>query len=182
MNRIVAPDELITKAAPRSGGLRLSASSTGVNSPAARLSPRARALLLKALLVKATLDLLFVSALAITTSYTLFHPHFQGSLDYADARSVRGWVVDRSDPSRAVEVQLFVDGRFVASAYADRPRPDVSERGFAPDERHGFVFDLDPPLAGQRVARVYAVHESGGGTLKTLRQIGEARGFKVDGN
>lgn len=179
MKHVVAPDEEVRKAAPRKGGLRLSARDEEVRG-AARLSPRARALLVKALLVKATLDLLFVSALAVATSYTVFPPHFQGSLDFADARSVHGWVVDRSNPARAVEVQLFIDGRFVASALADKPRPDVSDKGFAPDERHGYVFSIDPPLTGEHVARVYAVHASRGGTLRTLRQIGEARKFTVE--
>lgn len=178
MKSIVASDEETTKAAPRKGGLRLSSRARDESvSKAARLTPRARALLIKALLVKATLDVLFVSVLAVAASYIVFHPHFQGSLDHADARSVHGWVVDRSDPGRAVEVQLFIDGRFAASALADQPRPDVSNKGFAPDERHGFVFKLDPPLSGEHVARVYAVHASRGGTLRTLRQIGEPLKF-----
>ena len=65
-----------------------------------------RARLTKLLLAKLTLDILFVAALAVYTYTVAFLPFYSGSLDYADGRSVRGWVVDRSEPGRAVEVQL----------------------------------------------------------------------------
>ena len=139
---------------------------------ASALAPAARRRLATLLLAKLTLDLLFVAALAVYTHAVAFHPFFSGSLDSADSSSVRGWVVDRARPGAAVEVQLYVDGRFVSDSLADQPRPDVSAKGFAPDERHGFVFALDPPLGGEHEARVYAVHASRGGARHTLQQIG----------
>lgn len=139
-----------------------------------------RARLLKLLLAKLTLDLLFVAALAVYTHAVAFHPFYSGSLDYADSRSVRGWVVDRAEPALAVEVQLYVDGRFAAAALADAPRPDVFEKGFAEDERHGFVFNLGPVQAGEHEARVYAVHASRGETRRTLQQIGGVLRFTVN--
>jgi len=139
----------------------------------APLAPAARKRLTTLLLAKLTLDLLFVAALAVYTQAVAFHPFFSGSLDYADAESVRGWVVDRAASEMAVEVQLYVDGRFVADRLADEPRPDVSAKGFAPGERHGFVFRLAPPLAGEHEVRVYAVHASASGTRRTLQQIGK---------
>lgn len=143
-------------------------------------APAARRRLQTLLLAKLTLDLLFVAALAVYTHAVAFHPFFSGSLDSADAAGVRGWVVDRTQPGAAVEVQLYVDGRFVSEALADRPRPDVSAKGFAPDERHGYVFTLDPPLvSGGHEARVYAVHASRGGARRTLQQIGSAFRFTV---
>jgi len=139
---------------------------------ASALAPAAPGRLATLLLAKLTLDLLFVAALAVYTHAVAFHPFFSGSLDSADSSSVRGWVVDRARPGAAVEVQLYVDGRFVSDSLADQPRPDVSAKGFAPDERHGFVFALDPPLSGEHEARVYAVHASRGGARHTLQQIG----------
>jgi hypothetical protein len=149
----------------------------------ARVDARAaarRARLTRLLLAKLTLDLLFVAALAVYTQAVAFRPFFSGSLDYADSKSVRGWVVDRSEPSAAVEVQLYVDGRFAAAALADEPRPDVSEKGYAEDERHGYVFSLGDMKAGEHEARVYAVHASRNGARRTLQQIGRALRFKAE--
>jgi len=137
-----------------------------------------RARLTRLLLAKLTLDILFVAALAVYTHAVAFRPFYSGSLDYADGRSVRGWVVDRSEPRRPVEVQLYIDGRFVAAGFADRPRPDVSEKGYAPDERHGFAFDFERPLYGEHEARVYAVHASRGDTRRTLQQVGSPLNFE----
>ena len=136
-----------------------------------------RARLTRLLLAKLTLDLLFVAALAVYTQAVAFRPFYSGSLDYADSKSVRGWVVDRSEPAAAVEVQLYVDGRFAAAALADEPRPDVSQKGYAEDERHGFVFNLGHTEAGEHEARVYAVHASRNGARRTLQQIGGALRF-----
>jgi hypothetical protein len=148
----------------------------------ARVDARAaarRARLTRLLLAKLTLDLLFVAALAVYTQAVAFRPFYSGSLDYADSKSVRGWVVDRSEPAAAVEVQLYVDGNFAAAALADEPRPDVSEKGYAEDERHGYVFNLGGMKAGEHEARVYAVHASRNGARRTLQQIGGALRFTV---
>ena len=139
---------------------------------AAALAPATRRRLTTLVIAKLALDLLFVAALAVYTHAVAFHPLFSGSLDRADSQSVRGWVVDRAQPERAVEVQLYVDGKFAADGLADEPRPDVSAKGYSQDEHHGFVFKLDPPLTGEHEARVYAVHPSRGGTRRTLQQIG----------
>ena len=167
--------------APRAP-LHMSESQPAPASPRAEtaaLTPAAARRVTTLVIAKGALDLLFVSALAVGFSYFAFHPHFRGSLDHADARSVRGWVVDRARPERPVEVQLYVDGRFVAAALADRPRPDVHARGYAPDERHGFVFDLGDSLqgGGEHEARVYAVHSSDDGERRTLQLVGRPLRF-----
>jgi len=180
-----------TEAAPERGGLRLFASPAGGGGSAdarpaeeaeggrapaedvgAGPAPAARARLVRALLVKGTLDLLFVAALAVAAHYVAFRPSFRGAFDRADVRSAAGWVVDRATPDRPVEVQLYVDGVFVAGGPADEPRPDVAAAGRAPHNRVGFSFRFDPPLSAGAEARVYAVTTSAGGARRTLRQIG----------
>ena len=146
---------------------------------AAALAPRTRRRLTTLVIAKLALDLIFVAALAVYMHAVAFHPLFTGSLDRADSESVRGWVVDRAEPERAVEVQLYVDGKFYADDFADEPRPDVSAKGYSQDEHHGFVFKLDPPLAGEHEARVYAVHASRGDSRRTLQQIGSAFAFNA---
>ncbi|HYP52542.1 MAG TPA: hypothetical protein VEQ42_03325, partial [Pyrinomonadaceae bacterium] len=142
--------------------------------------PRARRERLARLLVgKSVLETLFVVALATGFHYAAFNPHFRGSVDRADARTVEGWAVDESAPDARVEVQLYLDGRHAGVRLADRPRPDVRDAGRARDERHGFSFDTPPLAPGEHEARVYAVHASGAGRRRTLRQIGPALRFTV---
>jgi hypothetical protein len=175
MRDAVALEDTDTETGGREAGLRVP-----FPAHAAALSHAASRRLTTLLFAKLALDLLFVAALAVYTHSDAFHPLFSGALDNADGSSVRGWVVDRARPDAPVEVQLYVDGKFVSDAPADQPRPDVSAKGFAPDERHGFVFTLDPPLRGEHEARVYAVHASRGGARRTLQQIGSPFRFTAN--
>lgn len=172
MSEAAVEEQTDTEAEGNEPGLRVP-----FPSHAEGLAPAARRRLTTLVIAKLTLDLLFVCALAVYHHSVAFHPFFSGSLDQADGRSVRGWVVDRARPESAVEVQLYVDGRFVADGFADQPRPDVSAKGYASDERHGFAFAFDPPLVGEHVARVYAVYPSGADSRRTLQQIGSAFRF-----
>lgn len=188
MTDAAAREPTDTEAGDATPGLRVSVSGrtggAGAEGPqgggvAAGLRPGARPRLVNLLLGKAALDLLFVCALAAGFHYAAFRPSFRGALDHADAQGVRGWVVDKSEPGRRVEVQLYLNGSFAAAATADEPRPDVYAAGFAPDERHGFVFPLGPRPAGEYEARVYAVRESGAGRRRTLQQIGHPARFRA---
>ena len=176
MRDAAAFEQTDTETEGREAGLRVP-----FPAPSGSLAPTARGRLTALLFAKLTLDLLFVAALAVYTHAVAFHPFFSGSLDSADGASVRGWVVDRERPDAAVEVQLYVDGKFVADVLADQPRPDVSEKGYAPDERHGFVFLLEPELYGEHQVRVYAAHPSRGETRRTLQQIGSSLSFAWKG-
>ncbi|HZT58305.1 MAG TPA: hypothetical protein VFA21_06700 [Pyrinomonadaceae bacterium] len=174
MSDAAVEEQTDTEADGDEPGLRVPFPSTSTE-----LAPAKRSRLTTLVVAKLTLDLLFVCTLAVYSYAVAFHPFFSGSLDTADGRSVRGWVVDRARPESAVEVQLYVDGRFVADGFADQPRPDVSARGYASDERHGFVFNFDPPLVGEHVARVYAVYASRADSRRTLQQIGSAFRFNA---
>jgi hypothetical protein len=146
------------------------------------VAPRARARLTNFLIAKSILEALFVGALAVGFYLTAFTPFFRGSLDVADAGHVAGWVVNQAEPQSRVEVQLYIDGRFVGNSTADLPRPDVKAAGRAVDENHGFAFETPTLSAGQHEARVYAVHMSGGGQRRTLQLIGKPLVFNVAPN
>lgn len=143
------------------------------------LSPAQRKTLTNFLLFKSVAEALLVTALAVGFYYDAFNPFFRGTIDVVNAGQVAGWAVDESRPAARVEVQLYVDGRFVASQLADQPRPDVLAANRATDERHGFVFNLPPQTAGEHEARVYTVHASGDGVRRTLQLIGRPVGFSV---
>lgn len=152
--------------------------------PAASISfhlpPQGRRRLTNLLIGKLLLEALFVCALAVTFHFLAFHPFFRGWLDHADAQTVWGWAVDAAQPAARVEVQLYIDGRFVASRLADDARPDVLAARHANDERHGFVFATPPLAPGEHEARVYVVHESARGTRRTMQQLGAPKRFRVE--
>jgi len=156
--------------APTKSGLPLSRSTKS-------LVPRARRALVAAVAMKLTLDLLFVCALAVYAQTISFGPHFDGALEYADGRVARGWVrhLDDDNLSDAVEVQLYIDGRFAAAGYSDSP----FEHGTAPAERLGFNLSFGQLPPGEHEARVYAVSASRGVARLTLRQIGGPLRFVV---
>ena len=147
-----------------------------------RLTAEGGARLSRALAAKSVAEVLFVAALFAAFSYAHFHPKFRGVVDVADARTVEGWAVDDAERDRRVEVQLFIDGQFVAQRRAELPRPDVLAAGRASHAEHGFRFET-PPLAVREAeyeARVYALHAApGDGERRTLNQIGKALRFRV---
>src|SRR5918911_3396444 len=123
-----------------------------------------RARLTQLLIAKSVVEALFVASVAVSFYYLSFSPHFRGWSDVADAFSVAGWAVNESAPGAPVEVQVYIDGRFVADGLADRPRPDVLKAGRSTTELCGFQFETPPLAAGEHEARVYAVQASAGGT------------------
>ena len=86
----------------------------------------------------------------------------------------------RVDQTTKDEIQLFIDGKFVADSLADRSRPDVVAAGWSKDEWHGYTFQLTSLDGGLHEARIYALHDSGDGVRKSLQLVGEPIGFSVD--
>lgn len=124
---------------------------------------------------------LSAGAYAVWTEYAAFPPHFRGFGELTPHGEVAGWAVDGSRPWARVEVQLYVDGRFVAHGAASLPRPDVVAAGRAADENCGYSFALPLLPGGDHEARVYALHSPGsGGRLRTLTQLGHALRFTTD--
>jgi SAM-dependent methyltransferase len=87
---------------------------------------------------------------------------FAGFVDQWDGRSMSGWAVDRTRPEAACEVDVYVDGRFVARTRADVPRPDLAE--VSPrDQRKGFLLELPPEARNGSRFEVYF-----GGTMERV--------------
>ena len=143
------------------------------------VAPVGRARLTNFLIGKSVIEALFVGTLAVGFYLTAFTPYFRGTLDYADAQRVAGWVVNQADMQSYVEVQLYIDGQFAGHRMADQSRPDVKAAGRAERENHGFVFETPSLTEGQHEARVYAVHMSGEGQRRTLQLVGKPLSFHV---
>ena len=130
------------------------------------------------LIGKSILETLFVGALAVFAFLTVLPPTLHGWGEVTES-GVAGWAVNNGSPWERVEVQLFIDGHFFTTAVADQSRPDVSAAGWALDEWHGYSFAIKSLDAGTHEARVYAMHDSGNGTRKSLQLIGKPILFVV---
>jgi hypothetical protein len=128
--------------------------------------------LVNLLIAKSIIETIFVGALAVIVYTRAFPPTFRGWGEaVAASQSISGWVVDDADPWRRVEVQLFVDGKFVGTQVAQSSRPDVVKTGWAKDEWHGYNFVVSDLGEGVHEARVYALH--GNGERYTLQLLGD---------
>ena len=143
----------------------------GGGGPGIRVSGR----LVKLIAAKLALDLLFVCGLAFYTHSVTFERGFEGALEHVDGRGARGWAADLEQPGEPVEVQLFLNGEFVASATATEARPDDASSGPSGSVRRSFVIEFY--RTGEYEARVYAVREGRGGARRVLQQIGEPKRF-----
>lgn len=139
--------------------------------------------LVNILIGKAIIETLLVGALAVGFYITAFPPTFHGWGEaQIQSRSIAGWAVNNASPWQRVEVQLFVDNKFVAAGLADQSRPDVRDAGWSQDEWHGYRFQLDDFAPGVHFAKVYAVHQSGSGARYTLQVLGDPIMFGVAGD
>ncbi|HEX7315207.1 MAG TPA: hypothetical protein VF297_14870 [Pyrinomonadaceae bacterium] len=120
-------------------------------------------------------------AYAVWVEYSSFPPHFRGFGEVTRRGEVAGWAVDVTRPGARVEVELYVDGRFVAHGVASLPRPDVVAAGRAQDPDCGYRFPLPALAVGAHEARVYALHAPGGAAdRRTLKQLGDPLRFETD--
>jgi hypothetical protein len=134
------------------------------------------------LIAKSMAEALLIAAVSVGFYFVTTNPYLRGVLDYADNQTVAGWAVDEGQPAARVEVQLYIDGIFVADQAAAEFRPDLRAAKRAGDDWHGFVFKLPPIPPGEHEARVYAAHASGAGARRTLQLIGKPLRFRVTGS
>ncbi len=137
--------------------------------------------LVNLLIAKAILDTIFVSAIAVAVYMNAFPPTYHGWGEaISGSQTIAGWVVSDSEPWRPIEVQLFIDGKFVGTQIAQSSRPDVSAAGWAKDEWHGYNFVVPMLSVGMHEARVYALHSSRNGGRYTLQMLGDPIRFEVN--
>jgi len=127
-------------------------------------------------------EALLITAVAVGFYFATSNPYLRGVLDRADSQTVAGWAVDEAHPSARIELQLYIDDKFVSDTATDQFRPDVHEAKRAEDDWHGFVFQTPRLQTGEHEARVYAVHSNGAGARRTLQLIGKPYRFRIEVN
>jgi hypothetical protein len=70
---------------------------------------------------------------------------FVGAIERCTERTVRGFLANPHQPGLRVALDLFVNGRYEATVWADRPRPDLARFGDA-YAQCGFEYNLPKPL------------------------------------
>ena len=68
-------------------------------------------------------------------------PTSRGALNLVDRRRIAGWAQDTARPNIPVQLEVFVNGNFVAQVVADRFREDLRRAGVG-DGSHGFEVAL----------------------------------------
>ena len=134
--------------------------------------------LVNLLIAKSILETIFVGTIAVVVYLNAFPPTFHGWGEaVVESRTIAGWVVDNARPWERVEVQLFVDGKFMGTQVAQLSRRDVVAAGWARDEWHGYNFVLNGLTTGTHEARVYSLHASR--DRYTLQLLGDPITFEV---
>jgi hypothetical protein len=120
--------------------------------------------LLKAITAKFFAEVTLVCVVVTLAAFSTFSPQLRGAIDAADQTRVAGWVVDPNSPGDALEVQLFIDEKLVASKLADEERTDLVQSGVTSTPNHGFKFDLTTIhlSAGRHITQVYALRRATG--------------------
>jgi hypothetical protein len=158
---------------------KTAATSEAYDRSARRGARAARASLTNLLIGKAIAEAVLVAVLALFFYFTAFPPYYRGWGE-ATRQGIQGWAVNNASPWDRVEVQLYIDGRFVARQTANLSRPDVASAGYAKDEWHGYAFDLPSLEAGEHEASVYALHASKDGARYTLQLLGKPVRFRLE--
>lgn len=110
------------------------------------------------LIAKATIETIFVAALAAGYYLSTTPPTYRGWSEI-DPLGVAGWVDDgRGAAAPPVEVHLYVDDQFFGRASASLPRADVVAAKRTRRELCGFSFQTSALGEGAHQARTFAVH------------------------
>jgi hypothetical protein len=125
---------------------------------------------LYAVALKAFLDILFICVVVTYTAFRNYSPLLRGAIDEANQQHVAGWAHDPLAPTESLEVQLFIDGAFIAARRANERRDDLVRAGATRLPLHGYRFDLAQIrlTSGPHTAQVYAVRAAGGGSQMLL--------------
>jgi len=123
--------------------------------------------LFTAIVIKTLLEVIFICAIVTLAATANFHPFLRGAIDIADEKHIAGWARDPTSSDQALDVQLFIDGDFVAAMRSNEPRSDLVTAGAAKRPDHGFAFSIDSlKLApGRHIVQVYAVREALGSNM-----------------
>ncbi len=81
-----------------------------------------------------------------------------GFVEEITEEAVSGWVYDPANPSRAVDIRIYINNDFFGSVIAGQPSNNYTDRC----QNCGFTFDLPPLAQGRHDITVFAAPEEPG--------------------
>ncbi|MCL2639634.1 MAG: hypothetical protein FWD53_02200 [Phycisphaerales bacterium] len=90
----------------------------------------------------------------------------KGAVTSGNGFNVSGWAVDPDDPSKPIQVQVFIDGVLLTTTTANLPRPDVQSKAGALNV--GFSVDIPGLYPGTHTITVYAIDGQAGAAKPVL--------------
>ncbi len=136
---------------------------------------------MRAVIAKSFVEIVLVCLVATLAGFSTFSPQLRGAIDVADQTRIAGWVHNPQSPAQSIEVQLFIDGNFIATDRADQQRDDLVRTGATTQPNHGFnisIESLNLPN-GEHQAQVYAVREASGANKILLPITAAPHTFRV---
>jgi hypothetical protein len=100
-----------------------------------------------------------IAARAGIAAYATAPGEMAGHVERLCDGELEGWVMDRANPDTPIELEVLVDGEIVATALANRYRPDLDRAGLA-DGR--CAFSLTMPASAQHLSQVSVRRASDG--------------------
>jgi hypothetical protein len=97
-----------------------------------------------------------------------------GHFDMATDEVIAGWAWDQRKPDQAVNVEIYVDTRLLATVSADQFREDLQEAGVG-DGKHGFAY---PTPARLKDGRPHVIRVKIAGTGYELQHSPKTVTFK----
>jgi hypothetical protein len=97
--------------------------------------------------------------------YQNVQPAFDGLFEKLDCGTISGWAWDRNQPNIPVKVDVYVDGKAVATITANQFRQDLLNTGFG-NGSHGFTYSTPADL---RDGKPHAISVRHWGTTTDLR-------------
>src|SRR5271156_4806403 len=89
----------------------------------------------------------------------------RGHVDLVLPDVIVGWAADDESLDTPVDISIFVNGSKLVQITCDRLRADLREQGRFGGGRHGFRYQLGPPLSRSEPVRVEIRHAVSGKTL-----------------
>ena len=95
---------------------------------------------------------------------------YVGFLEAANAKSIVGWVWNRDDPSKRVEIEILDGAKSIGKMTADAPRADL-QKGKIGDANYGFVFETPAELKDGQPHEIHVRIAGEGFELKNSPKI-----------
>lgn len=102
--------------------------------------------------IEVILDEDFIKEIPSVCENSGINAEYEGQLQKADCQGGYGWIVNKSDISKAVKYEILLDGKVIKTSFADSLNPD-SQR-YSGNSNHGFSFKFSQISEGNHHVKI----------------------------